>query len=128
MHKNYQTGEPVEAPPSVQKAKNLIEEFFGLKLIDSSFCPLDGLGTLRDGLVTYVCQLVSPTGKVLHEIELRKRPEQDWVTISGRDKFTWTKILQTAIDNFVNDPQGKHGSLGEWKPSAEKLEVVRQPG
>jgi hypothetical protein len=35
MHKHYESGEHVNAPEPVQRAKNLVEEFFGLTLADN---------------------------------------------------------------------------------------------
>jgi hypothetical protein len=124
MHKHHMTGEPAQAPTAVQKAKNLIEDFFGLTVVDAWYVPAGDYKNVRGGdKVYYTCDLLSPTGKQLFAFNLTVRPADGWVSLDG--KFVWAEALQVAIDNFINNPNGGGLVLGDWKPDPAKLEVER---
>lgn len=126
MHAHYDgKADPVEAPATVQRAKNLIEEFFGLTVGDGLY--MSGVqlalhsGHDRD-IDVYECHLLSPTGRALCDFQLEHRRSREWVKISCRKGIgKWEQPLQVALDNFVNDPKGSAGALGEWKPDPGKL-------
>ncbi len=110
MHKNEETGADVHAPESVQCAKNLVEEFFGLTLSDAEFTPNQRAN--RFDMATgdlFTCYLMSPTGRELGRYSFQFRPEDSWVTLRCHKGNEWEVPLQTAIDNFVNKPKGGRG-------------------
>lgn len=127
MHKHYETGADVSAPEPVARAKNLVEEFFGLPLSDGPFYPHEFDRSARHGdpIDQYQAHLTSPTGRALERYTFAHRREDGWVTVKGEGDNAWVPALQIAINNFVNRPQGAHGVLGEWRPTAEKLKSPR---
>ena len=128
MHKHYQSGEGVNAPEPVQRAKNLVEEFFGLTLADAEFYPSEFYETLTRGPDPsdyYHTVLISPTGRELLRCSFTHRREGGWVTVRVDGNRYWEKALQVAIDNFVNNPKGGAGVLGDFRPTAEKLNAAR---
>jgi hypothetical protein len=42
-----------------------------------------------------------------------------------RADSNWVEALQVAIDNFINNPKGGSGVLGDWKPTPHRLDVER---
>src|SRR5262245_53340093 len=114
---------PVEAPAAAQRAKNLIEEFFGLTVTDGTFMAAHPTrGGIYGNYDYYTCFLVSPTGKKVGSFALLSQPADGWVTFKCHDGLgEWEQAIQMAIDNFVNSPEGGPRALGEWKPDPAKL-------
>lgn len=130
MHKNNKN-EDVAAPEAIQRAKNLVEEFFGLKLEDKAFCSHETIYGEAPGFARpdvsdyYYCELMSPTGRTVGSIHFTLRRDNGWVSIGCDKSSQWEEALQIAIDNFVNNPRGGNGVLGDWRPTAEKLNGTR---
>jgi hypothetical protein len=133
MHKYHQSGEAVPTPEPVQRAKNLVEEFFGLSLADGEFYTGEFFASISSGGVLlpdqaadyyYAC-LVSPTGRELERYSFVHKRKDGWATVKGEKGNQWEKSLQIAIDNFINQPKGGFGVLGDFRPTPEKLNAAR---
>lgn len=111
-------------PPGVDKAKNLIEEFFGLAVLDGKTYPAMGLHAGGRPVVGSVqCFLASPTGKRIGEFCLHW-DEEGQVSIQwASEQRWWEQPMQSAIGKYVNN-QDVDG-LGDFKPTAGKLEAAR---
>ena len=133
MHPHDKIAEAVSAPAEIQRVKNLIEDFFGLTVADGPFYPHSEEDLRRapgqPAVNTFTCSLRSPTGRALDEFDLSQQLSDSWVRIQCRKGFllnNWQKVLQTAIDNFVNAPKGVTGVLGDWMPDPARLQATRE--
>lgn len=124
MHKHHESGEAVSAPEPVRKAINLVEEFFGLTLADGAYYPFRDDRRHDDG-DHFLGYLMSPTGRALDGYTFIHRRRDGWVLVKGDKGNPWEDALQIAVDNFVNNPKGGYGVLGDWRPTADKLNADR---